>query len=849
MKLKKSISLLLVLAIALMSFAFTVAAADTANLSLVADKDTTTLNAGDTFTLAVKLENIAAKEFRSAQVALYFDPEVLEVVDGKGAAVSGSVWAQIKGAFIENEAAMYNEDEGTGYAKRVKPEIDNEKGLLMYTLGKSDSAPKEVECIPCEDGTFTVVQINFKAKKTGATGLQVAVKDEAPNAYDTFPAGQKVTLESSELAEITLTGESIRIGVATITDVLAVEGEFSVDVDTALEDAVKGLPAKVQVKYDDDSVADAAVTWTCDDYNAEVPGEYTFTGTVEGTDKTASVKLTVKKVEIKAAAEAEAVNVPFGATEEQIAELLPATAVVTLENDKECEVPVTWTYTYEAGVTTGEVVLEGALDLGEKYLNTAEVKAAGKLNVSAKIDAETAGTVETVVEDAEVTYEAEATKEDVIAALPKTVDIKVGDATVTAFITWDSADYDAATAGDYEFVGTIAVPENVTLESDTITITVTVAEAVEKVVVEVTDTLEDQEVKGSKDKLTTLFPETVAVKYQDGTTGTEAIVWDEATKKLDATKKGEYTLNGMVGPVAVTAKVTVTSSVEVITPPTTTSTAYIYANGKVLNNNTLNIFTGQVVVLTAPGKSISSWSSTNISVSSVTADGKLVGRAPGEVTIKAVATDGSVGYFTVRVILNPSTIAGLDDTDKEDTEIVIPFTDLADYSWAARMICELANAGVVSGKTETLYAPGDNVTRAEYASLLVRAMKLSANGAGKEFTDVAANDWFYKSVQTASALGIVSGYEDGSFRPNASITREEMAVMTQRAAEAAGRTLPAQVAVSFTDADQISGFAKDAVNALAGAQIINGMGDGNFAPQATANRAQAAVIIYKLTEL
>ena len=74
MKLKKSISLLLVLAIALMSFAFTVAAADTANLSLVADKDTTTLNAGDTFTLAVKLENIAAKEFRSAQVALYFDP-------------------------------------------------------------------------------------------------------------------------------------------------------------------------------------------------------------------------------------------------------------------------------------------------------------------------------------------------------------------------------------------------------------------------------------------------------------------------------------------------------------------------------------------------------------------------------------------------------------------------------------------------------------------------------------------------------------------------------------------------------------------------------------------------------
>lgn len=838
MKLKKGISLLLVLALSLMSFAFVVSAdADTANLSLVADKDTTTLKAGDTFNLAIKLDDIAAKEFRSAQVAVYFNPEVLEVASTKA-----------KDALIENDY-FYDEDEEEGYGARVSFSADNSKGLVMYAFGKHKDSSEE--SIACADGSFTVVQIKFNVKKTGATGLQVAVQGESPEAFDTFPAGQKVNLgNAEELAAITLTGDPIRIGVAAITEVLAVDGEFSVDVDTALEDAVKALPEKVSVKYDDDTVAQVAVNWTCDDYEAEVPGEYTFVGTVEGTDKTASVKLTVKKVEIKAAAEAEAVNVPFGATEEQIAELLPATAVVTLANDKEVELSVDWTYTYEAGVTSGEVVLEGTLDLGTKYANTASVKAAGKLNVSAKIDAETAGTVETVVEDAEVTYEAEATKEDVIAALPKTVDIKVGDATITAFITWDSADYDAATAGDYTFVGTIVAPENVTLESDTITITVTVAEALEKVVVEVTDVLEDQEVKGSKDKLTTLFPETVAVKYQDGTTGTEAIVWDDASKKLDATKKGEYTLNGMVGAVAVTAKVNVTSSV-VVTPPTTdpAGTVYIYANNKTLNNNTLQLFTTQVVVLRT-SKAIKSWSSSNVSVASVTADGKLVGRAPGEVVITATAADGSVGYFTVRVILNPSTIAGLDDTGKtEDSELVIPFTDLADYSWAARMICELANAGVVSGKTETTYAPADNVTRAEYASLLVRAMKLSANGAGKEFTDVAANDWYYKSVQTASALGIVSGYEDGSFRPDASITREEMAVMTQRAAEAAGRALPAQVAVSFTDADQISGFAKDAVNALASAQIINGMGDGNFAPQATANRAQAAVIIYKLTEL
>lgn len=836
MKLKKGISLLLVLALSLMSFAFTVSAdgADTANLSLVASTDTTALEAGDTFTVAVNLDSIAANEFRSAQVAIYFNPDVLEVVDKSGVATT-----KAKDAFIESDN-FYDEDEEEGYGSRVSASIDNVEGLIMYAFGKHKDSTEE--SIACADGKYTVVQVRFKAKDTGATGLQFAVQGEAPNAFDTFPAGYKVNLASAEtLATITDTTAAIRIGVATIVDVTNPDA-VTVDVDTALEDVIAELPAQVTVTYDDETTAEADVVWECEDYDAEVPGEYTFVGTVAGTDLTASVTVNVNKVEIVSAV-AGSVNVPFGATAEQVEELLPATVEVELANGKTAEVAVaSWDYTYEAGVTTGDVAAVATLDAGAKYLNTAEVKAAYTLKVSVAIYVETEGVVEEV-NNTSVAYEEEATKEDVIATLPKTVNIVVGDTTVVAFVSWDSADYDGEKAGDYTFVGTITTPANVTLASETIEIIVSVEEALVKEVVEVT-ALEDEVVEANETlKLVALYDAALEVVYQDGTTGVENIVWDADSLKLTAKKAGTYTLNGTVGAneFAVSAKVTVVGNED--------SEGYdvpIYQNGRLMNYATLNMFTSQIVVLQANEPVV--WYSSNQSIAFVTADGKLVGQNPGTVTITAEAADGSIGYFTVRVVLNPSTIASLDDSDN-DSEIVIPFTDLADFSWAARMISSLANAGIVSGKSETLYAPADNVTRAEYASLLVRAMKLSANNAGKEFTDVAQGEWYCNAVQTASALGIVSGYEDGSFRPNNSITREEMAVMTLRAAQAAGRNIPAKTSVSFTDADQISGYAKDAVNQLANAQIINGMGDGTFAPQQTANRAQAAVIIYQLCEL
>lgn len=841
MKLKKGISLLLVLTMALsfMSFAFTASAEDdTADIAIVADKDTSALKAGDTFVANVKLSNIAAKQLFGVQIKFGFDPTVLQVVDSSGAETTN-----VAQAFVPC-LDIYDAVKGTGYFTYDLSAIDNTEGKISFVASKSSALLTKPNIkVECADGNYVAAGIRFKVLKEGLTGLEIN-EDE----IEIFCGNE------TEKATITDITEEIRIGIVK-QDIVSVGAiaDQKVAIDTPLEDVLAELPEKVDVSFDDGTTGKVEVSeWTCASYNSAVAGDYTFEGTLATSEAItntnnlkASVKVTVSKLDIVSIASG-SVKVPFGATKDQVDQLLPDVVTATVEGDKTVELPVVWTYTYTPEETTGDVAVEGAVEVGTKYTNTQDVKAAYTLVVSAKIDTETDATIvaDSVPANLTVPYEGNKAAADVVAQLPQVIELQVGDVIVAAFVDWTAdAGYDSEKAGTYTFTGTITVPENVTLESATVSVPVTISPAVEKVVKTVNDTLEDKTVKESSASLISLYPAEVNVTYQDGTTGTAAIVWDDATKALKANKAGTYTLNGKVGSISVSAKVTVESSGG---GGDNTKSVYVYLNGKVINNTTQSLFTGRAVALTA-SESVT-WSTSNSSIAMITKDGRLVGNSPGIATITATGSSG-YGVFYVKVTLDPVTIPTIDDSDNNNDNIVIPFSDLGDYSWASRMICKLAADGIISGKTSTLYAPGDDVTRAEYASLLVRALKLSTNNTGKEFTDVAAGEWYCNAVQTASALGVVSGYEDGSFHPNAQITREEMAVMTLRAAEAAGRIIPTLTSVSFTDADQVSGYAQDAVNILACGQLISGMGDGSFAPQATANRAQAAVIIYKLSEL
>lgn len=175
-------------------------------------------------------------------------------------------------------------------------------------------------------------------------------------------------------------------------------------------------------------------------------------------------------------------------------------------------------------------------------------------------------------------------------------------------------------------------------------------------------------------------------------------------------------------------------------------------------------------------------------------------------------------------------------------EVKATFADLDGFQWAEEAIYELVAKGIVNGKSETSYDPASNVTRAEFAKLIVAAFDMTLDGEAAVYTDVTESDWFSKYVAIASSKGIVKGYEDGTFKPNANITREEMCVMLERALK--GIELETKES-AFADNDSISDWAKSAVDLLSANGIINGRDGGVFAPQGTATRAESAVAIFR----
>lgn len=191
---------------------------------------------------------------------------------------------------------------------------------------------------------------------------------------------------------------------------------------------------------------------------------------------------------------------------------------------------------------------------------------------------------------------------------------------------------------------------------------------------------------------------------------------------------------------------------------------------------------------------------------------------------------------------NNVTLSPITDNNTSKKDV---FTDMADAKWAETAVNYLYEKGIVSGKTKSEFYPNDNITRAEFVKLLVMASGETLDANTKVFGDVNVSDWYYAYVNKAYAMGLVKGDEKGNFNPNAQITREDMATMIYRLI-GNGET-KGDVNV-FTDAVNISDYAKNAVSYLYASNIINGMGDGSFSPKSMATRAQAAQIIYNIVK-
>ena len=173
------------------------------------------------------------------------------------------------------------------------------------------------------------------------------------------------------------------------------------------------------------------------------------------------------------------------------------------------------------------------------------------------------------------------------------------------------------------------------------------------------------------------------------------------------------------------------------------------------------------------------------------------------------------------------------------------FKDMAGTQWAADAVESLYKKGIVNGRSDTVFAPNDNVTREEFAKLLVCAFHSNNSSAVAQFADIPADAWYTSYVATAAKLGIVSGKGGNLFGSGEHITRQDMAVMAARAASIE----PLAGNSAFDDFNTIADYAKAYVSALTRINIINGKAQGVFAPLDTATRAEACVIIHRLLEM
>lgn len=182
-------------------------------------------------------------------------------------------------------------------------------------------------------------------------------------------------------------------------------------------------------------------------------------------------------------------------------------------------------------------------------------------------------------------------------------------------------------------------------------------------------------------------------------------------------------------------------------------------------------------------------------------------------------------------------------TTSPNLEAEFCFDDVKNH-WAKAFIMKMYSAGIVSGVTEKLFEPDRAVTRAEFAALIARTLKLSETS-GNKFSDVESGSWYEPSVNACADAGIISGF-GGKFRPDDTITRFEMAVVISNAYANLGKTEKTGGIEKFSDKENMPEWAKPAVDLCVSAAIVSGMTDDTFGGESTATRAQAAVVLSKL---
>ncbi|XID91506.1 discoidin domain-containing protein [Paenibacillaceae bacterium WGS1546] len=211
--------------------------------------------------------------------------------------------------------------------------------------------------------------------------------------------------------------------------------------------------------------------------------------------------------------------------------------------------------------------------------------------------------------------------------------------------------------------------------------------------------------------------------------------------------------------------------------------------------------------------------------------------------VKGDRITAEVDHFTKFAVM---AVGEKKDESGEPNAPAPSFTDIAGH-WAKSAILSAAGMKLVSGYPDGTFKPNAAITRAEFTVMLANALKLEGTGSATAFTDEAKiGGWAKQAIANAVEAGIVSGYADGSIRPNALITRAEMTAMIARALKLSAE---ADATTGFADDKDIPKWAKGAIEAVRVLGIVNGRGDNKFVPNGTASRAEAVTLLVRILEL
>ena len=241
------------------------------------------------------------------------------------------------------------------------------------------------------------------------------------------------------------------------------------------------------------------------------------------------------------------------------------------------------------------------------------------------------------------------------------------------------------------------------------------------------------------------------------------------------------------------------------------------------------------------------------------ADGREIGDIPGGLTLTVPMEDAGPGTVAVlihedgtreivrrsvaengavRIPLNGSGTVEIVDNSKE-------FEDVSAESWAADAVAFASAHELFNGTGETTFSPEMTMSRAMLVTVLYNLAGCPDQSLTDEFSDIDSDAWYAAGVSWAAANGITYGYGNGQFGPNDNLTREQLAVMLWRYV---GNSAADERVLNFTDADQASGYAMEALYWAIANKILNGYGDGHLDPSGMATRAQAAQMLKNFIE-